>query len=304
MSSHLPNAPIAARIVKAMRAQKTANVVDFSAFKAGREHAEEMQQSMVTPAQLEGYYPGHAAYVVAQNWASIMVETLTSLEEAAKFAMLISAADEAYVPQGPPMSPITGSCFFMWAAFDAAVGLRHETLGNIMLAVGAQSGIDATTLRLVGAMQASAMRVYSAASGGSNSIAMLRDLLTGDVVAAHVPTDRPIKQPELWLVRVLPPVREGELAIAMTTPYVLQGADESAWRAYFQRALGAAAATPAKTQAALKFRIDWLEYIFAAYVGDSFDAVSLTGIPDQPGTLPHYSAFHPLARFGRGPKKK
>ncbi len=303
MSSFLPNAPIAARILKALRAQQSAKVIDFSAFKRGREQAEMLDQSMVTPTELEGFYPGHAMYIVAQNWASIMMETLTAMEEAAKFAALIGAADEAYMPQGPPMSPITTSCFSMWAAFDAAVGLRNETLGSIILHLGQHLGVDGTTLRLVGAMQDSAMRVYSAISVDMDVVRLL-DILSGQELDAYCSAGRRIQQRELWLVRVLPPARDGELAIAMTTPYVLQNADAPAWRAYFQCALGAAAATPAKTQAALKFRIDWLEYIFAAYASHSDSEVYLTGIPDQPASLPHYSDCHPLARFGRGPKKK
>jgi hypothetical protein len=300
MNILLPNAPIASRIIKSLREVQSSNVVDMASFTAGRANAASLQESMVTPDELAEFDPAQIPYIVAQHWSSIMTETITALPAASKFADLIECAEHNYMPQGPPMSPVTQSYFCMWACFDASVGLRHETLGTIMLALGKQLQVDPNLLRLVAAMQDSAMRIYRVITPANTGIVDLYDVLSGESITAHVPSGHRGVVGELWLARVLPPGNAAVIALVMTTPYVLFRHDEADWIQYLNRALGAAKATAAKTQAALKFRIDWLEYIFAAYEGHSSGAVFLTGLPDQPATLPHYSEHHPLARFRRG----
>ncbi len=53
------------------------NVID------GRGMAEELQKTVVTPEELAGFDPAHAAYVYAQNQVSVMSEQLTALKEMA-----------------------------------------------------------------------------------------------------------------------------------------------------------------------------------------------------------------------------
>lgn len=39
-----------------------------------------------------------------------------------KLATIAVKAEDTYMPSGPPKSPLTGSYFFCWVVFDAAVG--------------------------------------------------------------------------------------------------------------------------------------------------------------------------------------
>ena len=65
------------------------------------------KKTVVTQKELADLHPAHAVYVYAQNQVSVMSEQLTALKEMARFAKLISKAEDEYLPSGPPMSPLT-----------------------------------------------------------------------------------------------------------------------------------------------------------------------------------------------------
>ena len=75
--------------------------------------------------------PLHAVYAYAQNKLSAIVEDVAQLPMCAELAEAYSAAEEEYLPSGPPMSPLTRSHFFCWAVFDSHVGKQTETLAKL-----------------------------------------------------------------------------------------------------------------------------------------------------------------------------
>jgi len=282
--------PIATRLVRALQRIKSARVVDLRAFREGMARATDMQKTVATRETLAGFHPVHAVYVAVQNQVSVLTEQLMALPETAKLADRIEAAQDEYMPGGPPMSPLTTSYFTCWAFFDAAVGPRRETLGTCVVAVGKLLCMDPSFLALVQVMQDSCMRVYVHEGFHADGTILLRDLASGASVPCIVPSGWRGARGELCLARVLPPpVGAAEVSLVFTTPYVLRGASESDWVAYLERALGAAKGDANKTVAALKYGVDWSEYIFAGYAGHVTEAIFLEGLPDAPASLPHYS---------------
>lgn len=282
--------PIASRLVRAIQRIKSARVVDMRAFREGMARAADMQKTVATREALADFHPVHAVYVAVQNQVSVLAEQLTALPETAKLADRIEAAQDEYVPGGPPMSPLTNSYFTCWAFFDAAVGPLRETLGTCVVAVGNLLGMDRDFLALVQVMQDSCMRVYVHEGSRADGTILLRDLVSGARVPCIVPSGWRGAQGELWLARVLPPpVGAAKVSLVFTTPYVLRGASEPDWVAYLERALGAAKGDANKTVAVLKYGLDWSEYIFAGYAGHVTEAIFLEGLPDVPASLPHYS---------------
>lgn len=229
-------------------------------------------------------------YVSVLNQVSVLAEQLTALRETAKLADCIEAAQDEYMPSGPPMSPLTMSYFTCWAFFDAAVGPRRETLGTCIVALGESLGMSPSFLALVQVMQDSCMSVYVHEGSRGDGTISLRDLVSGACVPCIVPSGWRGARGELWLARMLPPpLGAAEVSVVFTTPYVLRGASERDWVAYLDRALGAAKGDADETVAVLKYGIDWSEYIFAGYAGHVTEAISLEGLPDVPASLPHYS---------------
>lgn len=275
-------------------------VVDLEAMRRGKANAEALQARIASQDELATLHPAHALYVYAQNLMSIWVEQLSGLPETHRLSDLLFGAQEEYMPGGPPMSPLTTSYFTLWAFFDACVGRGKETFGTAMLALAPKLGMDPTVRGIIERMQASRMGIY-VHEGVRDGEAVLRELVTGEVVQAHCPAGYPGNVGELWYVRVLPPpLPELESHIAITTPYLLFGGTvgrsiepaRADWEAYLQRTLPEG---PLEVRAAayaehMKYgpnRKHWNEFVFEAYVNHEHEAIFLQGLPDVPESRPH-----------------
>ena len=283
--------PIADKVLKKLQKQQRSKVVDLSAFRAGKKQAEYLQQSIVNDQRLAALHPAHAPYVFAQNQLSVMAEILTSLPELDRLNEPLALAEDAYMPAGPPMSPLTRSYFTCWTLFDVAAGNARETLCTTAIAVGQKCGMDEGLLILFELMQASRMGFYRH-EGVDKDALVLRELVTDRECRAICPAGYTGAAGELLFARVLPPVTEHDVHVIFTTPYLLMAPSESDWLAYFDRTL--TAATPQKRLEAyeqhLKYgpvRDYWPEFVFEAYVNFKPELIFLTGLPDVPESRPH-----------------
>ena len=72
----LSGRPIAKKIVAKMKLHWQRKIVNIKNVVAGHAIAEELQKTVVSQKELEGFHPAHAAYVYAQNQVSVMSEQL------------------------------------------------------------------------------------------------------------------------------------------------------------------------------------------------------------------------------------
>ena len=148
---------ISANLVRKLKDARSAKVINLGNVVASRAWADDLQKQVATAGQLADLQPAHATYVFAQNQMSVMFEQLSALKEMAPIVDILSKAEDLYSPSGPPLSPLTTSYFNSWACFDACVGPTRETIGSIILAVGAAFGMGADLLRVIQSMQESRM---------------------------------------------------------------------------------------------------------------------------------------------------
>ncbi|MBI3156130.1 MAG: hypothetical protein HYZ20_12050 [Burkholderiales bacterium] len=237
-------------------------------------------------------HPAFRAYGEAQRQAATIAGILCELPATASIARIIAEAQDEYIPNGPPMSPLTGSYFGMWSLFDACHGPGRETLGSTILACGAAIGLSAELRGLLDAMQRSRMGVYRHEGVEHGSI-VLRDLITDESHRCIVASGYVGEPGQLWYQRLAPfPAAMGHAQVAMTTPYVLVSPPAAQWLAYFERVLPAGQAADRIDAAGhhLKYgptRRYWLEFVFEAYAGYILEAVFLEGLPDIAETRPH-----------------
>lgn len=156
----MSEAPIARRVLECMRRQVRSTVVNLAAFREGMASAQALQETVVTPASLQGSHPAHALYAHVQNQMSVMAEQLLELEEMKAFAKLIGEAHEEYMPSWPPMSPITTSYFWAWSNLDMTANAHRETLGSVILRVATEFGVHPHMLALMRIFNDSRMGVY------------------------------------------------------------------------------------------------------------------------------------------------
>jgi hypothetical protein len=59
----------------------------------------------------EGLNPLHAFYVAVQNFTSVFAENVSVFDEFEPYYQILLAAEDEYMPGGPPISPLTHSYF-------------------------------------------------------------------------------------------------------------------------------------------------------------------------------------------------
>ena len=254
------------------------------------------QQNEEVQAALSSLDPRHSTYLRVQNSLGSIIGLIIDMKEMKPLADIMSQAEEIYMPEGPPMSPLTMSYFNSWALYDTSVNPESETIGSVALALAEAAGMDAESIRLAGVILQSRMGLY-VHKGVERELAVLEEMVTGNVCRTHVPAGYSGKKGELWFVRVLPPPQPDVAEhLAFITPYIIRKTPASEWLAYFARTLPQPQST-GDYERHMKYgpsRNYWSEYIFEAYSDYRREAVFLEGIPDIPASLPHSEVNGPV----------
>ena len=291
---------VADKIAKKVLSSRGAKVVDLAGWREGREMALEagIGGEGPVPARFAGLDPCHGLYALAQNIASLLSESMSTLREAKGFVRIAGDAEDEYMPAGPPMSPLTVSYFTMWALFDVRFGSSRETMGSCILRIAPEFDFPSWLTDTVRSMQQSRMGFY-VHCGSEGEGVLLREVGTREIVSCTVPAGYAGSEGEVWFVRVLPPPHSlCRRHIVINTPYVIRDWPERAYIDYLERELARMKAKkPPRTDDLhdhlMKYGPEpnhWNEYIFCAYTGHQHEAIFLTGIPDIRESLPHASA--------------
>lgn len=257
-----------------------------------RRLSSEMSANVMTYDRLGDYDPAHAVYIVCQNLVSVFAEHLSTFPEMKAYCKLAGRAEDLYIPQGPPISPLTGSYFTLWAFFDLTFGGFRETIGTCFLDLAGLLGVDDHLIGAAGFFQSSRMGIYEH-YGKKAGLIELREMLTGKSFSCICPAGYSGRKRELWYVRILPSPIDGiSHSVIMTTPYVLIGHSQKEWIDFFERH-GISRSDPKIDEKLHTFMKHgesvhfWNEFIFEGYFNHRRDVIFLEGIPDLPETLPH-----------------
>jgi hypothetical protein len=265
-----------------------------------RQSADLIRQALIRLSRLESVRdshgdmidPLHGVYSVVQNVASLFAERVSGYVEFKPYYQIIAEAEDEYMPDGPPFSPLTRSYFTTWAFFDVRFGPDVETIGSCLLHSGTKLGFAPNVMEAIRSFAESRMGIYERleSQGGR---CRLRELVTDKEFDCFVGTGYHGRNGELWYVRLCPPLQPAGYHLVFTTPYVLLNFKKSDWTAYLKRSL-ASSAQPEQSRLShlMKYGHEpnqWNEFLFGGYVNDQFDAIFLTGLPDVPGSLPHAS---------------
>lgn len=241
----------------------------------------------------DGLDPIHAAYAYIQQISSQFAELASDWPEMAPFVKAVGAAEEEYLPSGPPMSPLTGSYFWTWALYDLPFGKGQDTIATCQIDLNDLFCLTPDQLDALQKLSDSRMGLYEHIGADGDRV-RLRELLTGDEFACHCGSGYLGRQGELWYVRLLPPLlpEHATYHIAFTTPYVLVGTDEGDWTNFLRRSLLQFNADSEREQLHQLMKYGpagyyWHEFVFKAYHHHQGDAIFLTGIPDVRSSLPH-----------------
>ena len=237
----------------------------------------------------EGMDPVHAAYAFVQNISSFFAEVVSPLPEMKKYAKIVGAAEEEYMPSGPPMSPLTASFFTTWAFYDVPFD-GTDTFASCLIESNDVVSMNPDQLDALKKMAASRMGIYEHV-GMDGQHVRLRELISNAEFTCHSTSGYRGKSGELWYVRLLPLLLP-DLArhhIIFNTPYILM-ASKNDWLQFLGRAMPGSDKDATALHRLFKFGPDlhyWNEFVFKAYHHHQSDAIFLAGIPDLKATLPH-----------------
>jgi hypothetical protein len=242
-----------------------------------------------------GHDPLHAAYASAQNLVSFFAESVSTFPEFKPYCRIVGPAEDDYIPNAPPHSPLTRSYFTTWAFFDVPFGPDHETIGTCLLDIADLVDLDSFTVETIRMFQNTRMGIYEHC-GLEKSRLRLRELVTNEEFTCHVASGYKGKEGELWYVRLCPPLCGlVDYHVALTTPYILTDANKADWTAFLKKSVLGATDEKKALHRFLKYGKklnDWNEYIFLAYHHHQFKAIFLAGLPDVKGSLPHAELSH------------
>jgi hypothetical protein len=237
-----------------------------------------------------GNDPLHAAYVSAQNLVSFFAESVSTFPEFKPYCQIVGPAEDEYMPDAPPFSPLTRSYFTTWAFFDVPFGPDKETMGTCLLDIADLVDLDSFMVEVIRKFQHTRMGIYEHC-GLEKSRLRLRELATNEELTCHVASGYKGKEGELWYVRLCPPLAAlADYHVGFTTPYILTHATKADWTAYLKKSVLGAADEKKALHRFLKYGKkpnEWNEYVFLAYHHHQFEAIFLAGLPDVKGSLPH-----------------
>ena len=237
-----------------------------------------------------GQDPFQALYLSAQGVVAWFTQSVAVLPELKPYFDILTAAEDNYLPGGPPMSPLTRSFFTAWASFDLRFGADQETIGTCLLDVSRSLDLDGTLVEAARHLQQSRMGIYEHC-GTTDCKVQFRELMTGKELTCLCTSGYHGKTGELWYVRLCPPIFDlVDYHVTVTTPYILR-ATKTDWADYLKRTmLGlGAGGEPQRLYELLKYGLStdyWNEFVFQAYHYCRYDAIVLAGIPDVKGSLP------------------
>jgi hypothetical protein len=237
----------------------------------------------------EGMDPVHAAYAFVQHISSSFAECVSRLPEMKMYAKIVGAAEDEYLPSGPPMSPLTASFFTTWAFYDLRFD-GTDTIASCQIEANDVIGMNPDQLDALKKMADSRMGIYEQV-GPDGPHVLLRELITDAEFVCHCASGYRGKSGERWYVRLLPPLVP-DLAryhIVFTTPYILLASKDD-WLQFLRRALSGPGNERVSLHQLLKHGPRpnyWNEFVLQAYHHHQSDAIFLAGIPDLKATLPH-----------------
>jgi len=293
---------IAKKVIAGLQKAASQKVVDIAELREAKIHAQDLDRTIISDKELADLDPLLGIYVYAQNKMSVIVEQLGALPPMAKISNACKDAEDEYLPDGPPMSPLSKSYFSNWAFFDLCAGIKKETFGTVAIEMCRYLKVDPTLITVFEFMQNSRMGFY-VHEGFAGKFTKIRELVTGDEFNVIMPSGYVGRKGEMILARVLPeplPELNYGYSVVFTTPYIIsevQGgrfsfANQEKWIAYFERTQQRTKIKDIKRsyQMLMKYGLHrnyWNEYIFEAFVNYDSQMILLAGFPDDPASRPH-----------------
>ena len=237
------------------------------------------------------------AYAAAVNAANEFAGQVLGFPDFIPFNNQLADLQEEYMPSYPPMSPVTLAFFAGWMVLDARDDSTGMTIGEVLVHYLQHMGTFDYLRKALVALNASFCSFYEVTDVDAQGL-KLWDIAGKQEVRCWCSSGYPGRKGEIWYVRVLPPFVEGlARSVSLSTPYVFMDKSRSTWEDFFRRRLSSesTAGHPLrdylKNGKSLRY---WLEFVHQAFAGYTGNMILVTGVPDDPASLPHFDPRNKL----------
>jgi hypothetical protein len=234
--------------------------------------------------------PSFHAYAAANNIAKEFNEQALDILELIPFNNELADVQDEYEPSYPPISPVTSSFFAGWMLMDAQDSITGVTLGKLFSHYLHHATKWEHLRKALVAMNDSYCSFYEVMDVDANGV-KLWDIAGEQLLGCWNSSGYPGLQGEIWYARVLPPFGQGSnRSVTASTPYVFRDSSRITWENFFQRHLASKTGAERPLKHYLKYGKSleyWLEFVFQAFKGYTGNMIFVTGVPDDPASLPH-----------------
>jgi len=234
--------------------------------------------------------PSFHAYAAAINVANEFAAQVLDMQDLLRFNDQLADVQEEHMPSYPPMSPVTSAFFAGWVVLDARDDATGITLGEVLVHYLKRQDEFDYVQKAMAALNVSFCSFYEVIDVDAEGLT-LWDTAAKQELPCWCSSGYRGRKGEIWYVRVLPPFVQGlTRSVTMNTPYVLTDSFRLIWEEFFQRHQGSEAAPGRSLQEYLKngkWLGYWLEFISQAYADHTGNMIRITGVPDDPASLPH-----------------
>ncbi len=229
----------------------------------------------------------------------------------------IHEGNDEYMPDYPPMSPVTHSVFYSRAFMTFRFGPESETAIEKIVQLLTHWKASAEAINVMRRLSHSRMGIFQTIDIMDQFITV-RELLTEREFRLQTSTPHRAAVGELRLIRVAVPVQDDEdCFFEITTPYILRGHSAEQWTRCLESDLPDSDGRPdplygpdiehpclpkseTADMLAAMFENDcgpmpWFEFVMDGYSTHTPDSITLSGIPDRLETLPHNDEYDPQA---------
>jgi hypothetical protein len=233
--------------------------------------------------------PSFHAYAATLNLANEFATQALDILELVPFNNQLADLQEKYTPSYPPMSPVTSAFFAGWMVLDARDSFTGLTLGEVFAHYLQHTSKMEYLRKAIGALNGSCCSFYEVTEVDSHGI-KLRDIADEREVQSWNSSGYSGRAGEIWYVRLLPPfVAQSNRWVTMNTPYVFRRSRRQTWQAIFERYQHSEFGAGHSLREYLKHGKSlgyWLEFIFQAFEDYTGNMILVTGVPDNPASLP------------------
>ena len=241
--------------------------------------------------------PSAHAYMAAVNTTTDFATQALEILELTPFNNQIFDIEEEYMPSYPPMSPVTKAFWANWVSLDAHDSFTGVTMGGLFAQYLQHTGSFDYLQKAMKPLNDSFCSFYEVTEVNDQGV-KLWDIAGRQEFQCWNGSGYPGCEGEVWYVRLLPPFsEEAKRSVTMGTPYVFRDGDRRKWEQFFERQQRSLFVADQSLRDYLKFGTSlgyWLEFVFQAFAGYTGNMILVTGVPDDPASLPHSDPRHKL----------